>query len=174
MDSTNPSANFQPHIDQYTAKNAIMLSSVCSLVSPSSTNFALPSASSAMVLNFHSATPTGPILAARFPQTFLSASCLSRLSMRPATVRYSLDPAGSSGSAFSQAAFAPFQSPACPASFACCASESNSCACVSLPQDGQLSASDETPLPQFAQKVEVAVGTTTYSIDCGRTRLKAS
>ena len=31
MDSTKPSANFQPNIDQYTAKNAIMLSSVLHL-----------------------------------------------------------------------------------------------------------------------------------------------
>src|SRR5947209_12866522 len=60
MQSTKPSANFHPHMLQYTPKNASIESRVLSLVSPSSRNLALVIAKTMATLNFHSISPAGP------------------------------------------------------------------------------------------------------------------
>src|SRR5580704_18002385 len=160
MESTKPSANCQPYIDQYTPRNSSMLVSVLSLVRPSRTNLPFARTSRATVLNFQSSTPTGPSLAARFAHTFLSESCRSIFSMRAFTVRYSLESGGSSTSARSHASFAPSQSLDWPASLACCDNASNSCACASRPQEVQLKASGARADPQFEHGVDVAESTT--------------
>src|SRR5277367_495035 len=151
MESTKPSANCQPYIDQYTPRNSSMLVSVLSLVRPSSTNLPFARTSRATVLNFQSRTPTGPSLAARFAHTFLSESCRSIFSMRALTVRYSPDPGGTRASARSQANFAPCQSRDWPASLACCESISSSWACVRRPQEEHDKASGARADPQFEQ-----------------------
>ncbi len=142
-----------------------MLSSVLILVSPNSSSLNFVRNSSATILNFQMIMPTGPSRASHFPIPPLCESCRSMLSIRPFTVRYSGESGGSTASARSQAARAPFQSPAWPASRACCESASKSFAWVSRPQEWHFSSSADNAEPQFWHKTEIPGVTTSIVSD---------
>src|SRR5258708_894364 len=141
-----------------------MLSKVLILVSPNSSSLNFVRNNSASVLNFQMITPTGPSRASHLPMPPLCPSCRSMFSMRDLAVRYSGESGGSRAIARSQAARAPFQSPAWPASRACCESASNSCAWVSRPQDRHFNSSGSSVVPQFWHNVEVVEVTYFYCI----------
>src|SRR2546425_8547596 len=60
MDTTKPSANFQPQIVQYTPIDRSIEKSVLALVSPSNNSLALVSTKTRANLNFASSTPIAP------------------------------------------------------------------------------------------------------------------
>src|SRR3989442_12219719 len=68
MDTTNPTANFQPQIVQYTPIERSIENSVLALVSPSSSNLAFVRTKTRAHLSFDKSTPIAPSPAAPLPQ----------------------------------------------------------------------------------------------------------
>src|SRR5947209_14132980 len=68
MDTTNPTANFQPQIVQYTPIERSIENSVLALVSPSSSNLAFVRTKTRANLSFDKSTPIAPSPAAPLPQ----------------------------------------------------------------------------------------------------------
>src|SRR3989442_953775 len=159
MDTTKPSANFQPQIVQYTPIDRSIEKSVLALVSPSNNSLALVSTKTRANLNFASSTPIAPSPpAAPLPKRepcLPAAGCRSSARLnsatRVATVRCCVVSGGRRSSACRHAASSALVSPvrfAWSASAARCFSSST---WTSRWQDGQASSAGATWAPHSGQ-----------------------
>src|SRR5207247_3130130 len=119
MDTTNPTANFQPQIVQYTPIERSIENSVLALVSPSSSNLAFVRTKTRANLSFDKSTPIAPSPAAPLPQRepvlagvgWLSSARLNAAT-RADTVRCWVVSGGRRSSALRQAPSSALESPA--------------------------------------------------------------
>src|SRR2546425_4343509 len=119
MDTTNPTANFQPQIVQYTPIERSIENSVLALVSPSSSNLAFVRTKTRANLSFDKSTPIAPSPAAPLPQRepvlagvgWLSSARLNAAT-RADTVRGWVGSGGRGSGACRQAPSSALESPA--------------------------------------------------------------